>query len=93
ALKRLSAPDSASSAYHDLHAARMQGVHLYVETPAMQRHLQEAFGLASDVYPYLIAPPDHVPITGMREAGPVQLGYFGGKRNEKGFKRLAPILA
>lgn len=80
---------NASSAYAELVASRMEGVHLYVETPAMKNHLADTLGLASAVYPYLLSPPrfQHSPHT-----NGAMFGYFGGMRNEKGFSRLLPIL-
>ena len=88
-LARLHQGPAATKAYRGLMAERMDGVHLYVETPAMQRQIATDYQLESAVYPYLLAPPAFVE-TG-RPAG-VAFGYFGGMRNEKGFHRLLPIL-
>ena len=85
----LSAQAQATPAYRSRVHDRMSRVLLYVETPAMQRHVAQAFGLTSDVYPYLLAPPAFEPVP--RGAG-VEFGYFGGKRNEKGFGRLLAIM-
>jgi len=92
ALARLALPDSASPSLRARHACRMSGVHLYVETAAMQRHVRETYGLVSEVYPYLLAPPKFDPATVGTDPRRVAFGYFGAKRNEKGFKRLVPIL-
>ena len=92
AMARLRAHAGASAAYRALLDKRMAGVHLYVETAAMQRHVLETYGLNSDVYPYLLAPPPFVepaPRPGQKRA---VFGYFGAMRNEKGFPRLLPIL-
>ena len=86
----LLAARGASARYRALVAQRMQGVHLYVETPAMQRHVAETFGLDSDVYPYLLAPQPLAPPPAPRDR--FAFGYFGATRNEKGFPRLLPIL-
>jgi len=91
ALERLAAPAAASESTRATHAQRMAGVYLYVETGAMQRHLREAYGLASEVYPYLLNPPACV--APGRDASRATFGYFGGKRNEKGFPRLETILS
>jgi hypothetical protein len=88
-IKLLSSQAEATPAYRARIEARMTGVHLYVETPAMQRHFATNFGLASDVYPYLLSPPAFHPAA---HGGTAAFGYFGGKRNEKGFSRLVPIL-
>lgn len=84
-------PAAASEGYRALIEQRMAGVHLYVETPAMQRHLRATFALPSEVYPYLLSPPAlqaPPPATSPMAA----FGYFGAMRNEKGFSRLLPIL-
>ena len=88
-LSRLRAGPAATPAYAQLMATRLSNVHLYVETPAMQQLLAQASGLPSTIYPYLLAPLPFVPRT---DLSPVRFGYFGGMRNEKGFKRLVPIL-
>ena len=85
----LSMHDNVAPAYRARAQNRLARVHLYVETPAMQRHISHAYGLASDVYPYLLAPPAFEPVA---RSGSVAFGYFGGKRNEKGFGRLLPII-
>ena len=84
----------ASPAYRQVMARRLQGLHLYVETPAMQRHLAQTFGLSSDVFPYLLSPPDFdgQGNVGGVEARPASFGYFGAVRSEKGFHRLRLIL-
>ncbi len=88
-LKLLSSQVEATPAYRARIDARLANVHLYVETPAMQRHFASNFGLVSDVYPYLLMPPAFHAATPRDTAA---FGYFGGKRNEKGFSRLVPIL-
>jgi hypothetical protein len=88
-LSRLRTDPTATPAFSKLMADRLSNVHLYVETPAMQSLLAQASGLASTIYPYLLSPPPFVPRT---ETDPVRFGYFGGMRNEKGFKRLLPII-
>ena len=92
ALARLRADKGASPAYRALMEQRMTGVHLYVETAAMQRHYLETYSLESDVWPYLIAPAHFEAQATPRNANPVVFGYFGSRRNEKGFDRLLPIL-
>lgn len=89
ALNRLRTAPTATAAYVAIMASRLADVHLYVETPAMQTLLFQACGLTSTIYPYLLSPPTFVPRT---QIDLVRFGYFGGMRNEKGFKRLAPIL-
>lgn len=91
-LARLRAGSKATPAYRALMEQRMKGVFLYVETAAMQRHYLETYGLKSDVWPYLIAPTQFDDSASNRSRGPVVFGYFGSRRNEKGFDRLLPIL-
>lgn len=95
AIKRLVLPPNASSALRARHQERMRNVHIYAETPAMQRDLAR-LGLPADSYPYLLSPQlidKDVPSTPPgRDSGRVTIGYFGGKRDEKGFHRLLPII-
>jgi hypothetical protein len=66
-------------------------LHLYVEMPAMARHLKATTGLDAALYPYLLAPPVAT-YTKPYVGGPLVFGFLGGARNEKGFNRLPNII-
>ena len=95
AIKRLAPPPNASAEHRVRHDLRMRDVFIYAETPAMQRDLAR-LGLPAESYPYLLSPQlidNDVPaVPRAREPARVAFGYFGGKRNEKGFHRLLPII-
>lgn len=76
--------------------AASSNLHLYVEMPAMARHLKTEVGLHADLFPYLLAPPVEAyakpPRCEAAAAAPMVFGFVGGARNEKGFYRLPAIL-
>ncbi len=72
--------------------AALSRLHLYVEMPAMARHLTSQVGLESALFPYLLAPPIEAYAKRADPTGLLVFGFLGGARNEKGFYRLPAIL-
>jgi glycosyltransferase involved in cell wall biosynthesis len=67
-------------------------LHIYVETPAMQRHLLGAYGVHADLFPYILNPPPHAPSSADAPARPVTFALLGAPRAEKGTGRLIAIM-
>jgi glycosyltransferase involved in cell wall biosynthesis len=67
-------------------------LHVYVETPAMQRHLLGQYGVHADLFPHVLNAPAHAPSVAAAPAKPITFALLGAPRAEKGTGRLIAIM-
>src|SRR4029079_10223102 len=67
-------------------------LHIYVETPAMQRHMLREHGVCADLFPYILNPPVVSPRVAAVPGDPVMFALLGAPRAEKGIGRIIEIM-
>jgi len=67
-------------------------LHIYVETPAMQRHMLREYGVCADLFPYILNPPVVSPRVAAVPGDPVMFALLGAPRAEKGIGRIIEIM-
>src|SRR5262245_30036811 len=67
-------------------------LHLYVETPAMQRHLRAQYGVGADLFPYILNASARALSAAAPATKPITFALLGAPRAEKGTGRLVTIM-
>jgi glycosyltransferase involved in cell wall biosynthesis len=67
-------------------------LHIYVETPSMQRHVLREHGMSADLFPYILNPPVGPPQVTAAPGDPVMFALLGAPRAEKGTSRIIEIM-
>ena len=67
-------------------------LHIYAETPAMQRHLRDQYRVHADLFPYILNAPAVDASAAPARTRPVAFALLGSPRPEKGTGRLVAIM-